>query len=158
MVVRHPFQRLISAFENKFNTSYNSGFYNSYAPEIISRARSQINRTSSPNEKLTFPEFIKYIVNLDQTNFKRAFNEHWRPISDLCFPCKIRFDFILKLESVETESNYLLKHILNISSIKFPHKSISPTVPPSLFKVLDVELIKKLITIYRKDFEIFNFL
>ena len=46
-------------------------------------------------------------------------NEHWMNFWELCFPCDIEYDFILKLESITEESNWLLDH-LNITKIKYP--------------------------------------
>ncbi len=40
-------------------------------------------------------------------------NEHWRPMSDFCAPCRIGYDFVLRFESLRGEER-VFKRVLGV--------------------------------------------
>ncbi len=55
---------------------------------------------------MTLSEFTQYIK---ETGDK---NQHWRPVYDLCQPCHVRYDRILKTETLDHDNEYvILNHL-----------------------------------------------
>ena len=57
----------------------------------------------------TFAKFLSHIVKDQNVVFK--YDEHWYPIYGLCRPCHVKFDFVLKVESLNEESIKLLDKV-----------------------------------------------
>ena len=88
-----------------------------------SRTNKKIFKTLIEPKGKKFKNFLK--LNLwkealtDHRRKSLPVNEHWMNFWELCFPCDIEYDFILKLESISEESEWLLSH-LNITEVKYP--------------------------------------
>ena len=67
-------------------------------------------------------------------------NAHWMNFWELCFPCDIEYDFILKLENITEESNWLLRH-LNITKIKYPKGYTHTGASYYLFLVFFIQVV-----------------
>eukprot|EP00116_Pleurobrachia_bachei_P008026 sb/3468288/ len=69
----------------------------------------------SPNNTFlsepTFPEFVRFIINAHEKRDKRAYNVHWRPISEWLDICQNDIDIIVKLENYKSEIPVLLEEI-----------------------------------------------
>lgn len=46
----------------------------------------------------TFPEFVSYL--LDEIKAKKELDMHWTPITNFCTPCQVKFNVIVKFESL----------------------------------------------------------
>ncbi|KAB7499755.1 hypothetical protein Anas_14603 [Armadillidium nasatum] len=73
LIVRHPFERLVSAFESK------------------------LIRIANNHDR-------EYFYNVDK------YDEHWRPISNLCHICSRDFDFVIKYENFHREFESLIQY------------------------------------------------
>ena len=60
-------------------------------------------------ETATFAEFLESIANHYPET--REQDIHWEPYWSACYPCDIQYDYILKLETIEEDSEWLLRHI-----------------------------------------------
>ena len=58
------------------------------------------------NHSATFEEFLKYYVSDEKMN------EHWELYNNLVIPCTYNYKYILKLEDIDNESNWLFKEWL----------------------------------------------
>ena len=95
MVVRHPFERILSAYRDKLedlarDIDARDGFYYTmYGKHIVAEYRQQEAKNST-EEKLgrepTWREFVTYLLNTHVTKF----DEHWMPIWVLCSLQKIK--------------------------------------------------------------------
>jgi hypothetical protein len=66
-----------------------------------------------------FDEFVRYIV--DPANKPSDFNFHWRPQFDLCLPCRINYDFVGHLETLQTDAHAVLTRLgPPASHVQFP--------------------------------------
>ena len=64
------------------------------------------NQTDETLRPATFSEFLEYYVNPNERQ-----NEHWISFASLAQPCMYKYTYILKLEDIEFESNWLFRHL-----------------------------------------------
>lgn len=98
LIVREPFERLLSAYRNKFEEGKNS-YYKVIAESIVRQYRIQPseNQSNAP----TFKEFLQYVVK------KEKQDEHWAPYWKFCTPCSHNaslFTLIVKLDTFERDA------------------------------------------------------
>ncbi|KAG7153689.1 Carbohydrate sulfotransferase 13-like 1 [Homarus americanus] len=132
IIVREPFQRLISAFRDKLETDRNE-FYN---------------------------EFIEYL--LDEEAHGRSPNEHWAPYYRFCSPCQVHFTYILHFETLTQDEAFLLKKVPGLSDVLKPQKLHNShtnydNVIHNYFRQLTRTQLQGLLDIYSKDFTIFGY-
>ncbi|KAJ8881098.1 hypothetical protein PR048_017571 [Dryococelus australis] len=167
IIVRHPFERLLSAYRDKLE--HRKGkmyYYERYGRQIVSlyrkRSPNSLTVLMQPREP-TFVEFVRYIVE------RRHFDEHWRPYHTECSPCTLQYQYILKTESLDSEEGYLVQ-ALGLQNLSSFHKASSHrihNVNPSgrtgsqqaqqYYSQVPPDLVKKLYEIYANDFEMFNY-
>lgn len=118
LFVRHPFDRLVSAFRNKLEDANaekdGTYFYKTYGRSIVERFRRNRNkdrRVENDNSvnvnsrrEPTFPEFVDYLLHTNPNDY----DEHWRPVALHCHVCQFKFDYIIKYEHFEDEINFLV--------------------------------------------------
>ena len=84
IVVRHPLDRLISAFTDRIlNTDTGQSKY--HTKRILKHGR------NSTQKKPTFNQFLSYIA-------AGGTDTHWSPYYKDCSPCQVQYDWIIKLE------------------------------------------------------------
>ena len=92
MVVRHPFERILSAYRDKLEDisrdleARDGYYYTVYGKNIVSEFRDKTDTNLTGIIEPTWREFVTYILNTPVTKF----DEHWMPIWMLCSPCIIR--------------------------------------------------------------------
>ena len=113
MVVRHPFERLLSAYRDKLEdlsrdieardgyyftmygkqVQYSTAQYSTvryyftmYGKQIVADYRDKADTNLTRVLEPTWREFVTYILNTPVTKF----DEHWMPMWMLCSPCIIR--------------------------------------------------------------------
>ncbi|KAG8225689.1 hypothetical protein J437_LFUL001721 [Ladona fulva] len=157
LFVRHPFERLLSAYRNKLEQHYLSSqyFQMRYGRQIIKRYRSNpSNESLMKGDDVTFQEFATYITSPDN-----SFNEHWKPIVDLCQVCLIDYDIVGKYDTLYEDAKFILKQI-GKSDVMFPHAIKPSGTGPQLkkyYNTLSQKIIKDLYEIYKLDFELFGY-
>uniref|UniRef100_A0A8C2KHL6 Carbohydrate sulfotransferase n=1 Tax=Cyprinus carpio TaxID=7962 RepID=A0A8C2KHL6_CYPCA len=159
--VREPFERLVSAYRNKFTRSYNTAFHKRYGTKIIRRHRvdPQAEALEKGND-VSFEEFVYYLVD-PQTQREEPFNEHWERVHSLCHPCLIHYDVVGKYETLVQDSRYILKLAGAEGEVKFPAMSKSTRTTGDMaakfFNNISPFYQKKLFNLYRMDFLLFNY-
>ncbi|XP_071455015.1 carbohydrate sulfotransferase 11-like [Hetaerina americana] len=174
MVVRHPFERLLSAYRDKLENSkvgLEHGvlhFYRKYGRHIVSKYR--FNRTLPRDTKVdeneeriepTFREFVRYLIDEDPT---RA-DDHWIPYYLFCTPCLLRYDAIAKVETMQRDQEYIIR-----SSGLLGEKGIQPrwrhqtrggrsagSKAKAYFSQLTAHEVMALYNKYSLDFELFGY-
>ncbi|CAG6022051.1 unnamed protein product [Menidia menidia] len=107
--VREPFERLVSAYRNKFTRSYNTAFHRRYGTKIVRRHRPDPRPEAlETGGDVSFEEFVYYLVD-PATRREEPFNEHWERVHSLCHPCLIHYDVVGKYETLEQDSRYVLQ-------------------------------------------------
>ncbi|XP_029949848.1 carbohydrate sulfotransferase 12-like [Salarias fasciatus] len=164
LFVRDPFVRLISAFRNKFGKP-NQVFYKRFGSVILRRYGGVSYLPDTAKEafaaglKPTFQQFITYLLD-PQTERRELFNEHWRQIYRLCHPCQVKYDFIGRLETLDTDAEQVLKLMKVDNLLHFPSAYQNLTVVSWVrdwFEQIPFEARRKLYKLYEPDFKLFGY-
>ncbi|XP_029378768.1 carbohydrate sulfotransferase 8-like isoform X2 [Echeneis naucrates] len=162
LFVREPFERLVSAFRDKFE-SPNSYYHPVFGRPIISRYRANATRTAlHTGAGVTFREFVQYLLDVHRPV---GMDIHWEPVSQLCHPCLLRYDFIGKFESLEDEANFLLRSVGAPRNLTFPDfkdrnplaERTSSRITQKYFSQLNATERQKAFDFYYMDYLMFNY-
>ena len=144
--VRHPFERIVSAYNGKVKSEK---FPNEYNYE-------------------SFPEFIEHRV-LKELESKQQLkvNIHWMPFIDRCYHCDIPYSVIGRIETFQEDVTYIimknnLQTILDLESAPFFHslnasKNDTKKETIDYFFQLNITQIQRLYQAYTMDFELFGY-
>ncbi|XP_034031882.1 carbohydrate sulfotransferase 8-like [Thalassophryne amazonica] len=162
LFVREPFERLVSAFRDKFE-SPNSYYHPVFGRAIISKYRANATRAAlRTGAGVTFREFIQYLLDVRRPV---GMDIHWEPVIQLCSPCLLRYSFIGKFESLEEEANYLLQSVGAPSNLTFPDfkdrnplaERTSSRITQRYFAQLNSTERQKAFDFYYMDYLMFNY-
>lgn len=161
LFVREPFERLVSAYRNKFTLRYNTSFHRRYGTKIVRRYRQNATEEAlRSGADVTFREFAEYLTD-PATQREGPLNEHWQTVHSLCHPCLIHYDLVGKYETLEEDADYVLKLAGAEAEVRFPAsgKSTRTTgeLAASYFKDISPVYQRKLYNLYRMDFLLFNY-
>ena len=87
--IRHPFERLVSAYEDKFVVNKNQEFIN----DVLNH-----NRVNGNNNHVSFGQFVNFVIDELLMDTMSEGSLHWWPYSKLCRMCDIKYSFIGRLE------------------------------------------------------------
>nr|XP_023026226.1 carbohydrate sulfotransferase 11-like isoform X2 [Leptinotarsa decemlineata] len=156
LVARHPFERLLSAYRNKFMDSLPSSkyFQSRYGRHIIRKYRPHATISDiKSGANVTFREFVLYLLK------EGAFsNEHWTPIYNLCLPCSLNYTFIGHYETISEDAKTIL-NMVGAPPITFPVTRYGHTKErlKYYFQQLSIHDIKALYKLYEPDFKLFGY-
>ncbi|XP_043189207.1 carbohydrate sulfotransferase 14-like isoform X1 [Amphibalanus amphitrite] len=161
MFVRHPLERLVSGYRNKFGNAPLDGYFPShFAADIKSRYGSG-NLTSVGNDirgdrRVTFEEFARWVS--DPNPAAGARNEHWAPMAGLCRPCDIAYTVVGKMETLLEDARLVLR-TANITSITFPvgFHSKTRSVAGDMLASLPKDVLRRVLSLYLEDFLVFGY-
>ncbi|XP_029993463.1 carbohydrate sulfotransferase 8 [Sphaeramia orbicularis] len=162
LFVREPFERLVSAFRDKFE-SPNSYYHPVFGRPIISRYRANATRTAlRTGAGVTFREFVQYLLDVRRPV---GMDIHWEPVSQLCNPCLLRYNFIGKFENLEEEANFLLQSVGAPRNLTFPDfkdrnplaERTSSKITQKYFAQLNSTERQKAYDFYYMDYLMFNY-
>ncbi|XP_023268242.1 carbohydrate sulfotransferase 8-like [Seriola lalandi dorsalis] len=162
LFVREPFERLVSAFRDKFE-SPNSYYHPVFGRPIISRYRTNATRTAlRTGAGVTFREFVQYLLDVHRPV---GMDIHWEPVSQLCNPCLLSYNFIGKFESLEEEANFLLQSVGAPRNLTFPAfkdrnplaERTSSIITQKYFSQLNATERQKAFDFYYMDYLMFNY-
>ncbi|XP_067009624.1 carbohydrate sulfotransferase 11 [Anabrus simplex] len=181
LVVRHPFERLLSAYRDKLENMQAGQehgtvhYYRKYGRRIVAKYRPGGNDTKTetllrpdqylwnPNQprpagvEPTFNEFVRYLLDTDLSNYA---DDHWIPYYLYCTPCLLKYDIIAKVETLQQDQVYVI-HSANLQNLIKPrwlHRTMNNTlVTKRYFSQLSTEQVHRLYNKYKLDFELFNY-
>ena len=161
MTVRHPFDRLVSAYKDKIVAL--SGIYAGglHARRIKERYR-DVNVTTGQRgkEHVTFAEFVRYVLDTKPDNM----DPHWRDYGRWCEPCRVRYDYVARMETLRSDSKAILPRFSTDDTL--PMENVRQTAEPyslqhgknvSLVGSIPARDVRRLLRLYRRDFEMFGY-
>ena len=150
--VREPFERLLSAYENKFV----KGRLEWQPIRRYSKAIVDNFKRIDPNsdDTVTFTKFIYYVSGV-------GFNKerHWETYDNLCHPCDIHYDFIGHFDHMPVEAPYILRQTGMDRVVTFSEFLTHNTSRKlhEKYATIPKEKIAELAKAFQKDFDMFNF-
>ena len=184
MVVRHPFERLVSAYRDKLER-IDQHYYEKYGKKIVYRFREKaietlgsdffdksnnygtflkVENDNRPNANLpSFWEFVQSVI------IKLNMDEHWQPMfqyCSVCHPIQLQVNpYILKFENLNQEQAAFIEDVgwrnaidntvqLNVN--RFAGMS-SEEITNLYFSNLSDNDIKNLYKVYKYDFLLFEY-
>lgn len=156
LIVRHPFERLLSAYRNKFTDNLPSSkyFQSRYGRQIIKKYRPTATATDlDSGANVSFPEFISFLLNEGVDT-----NEHWTPIYDLCLPCSLNYSFVGHYETLAQDAKTILD-MVGAPPLVFPVTKTGHTKDKlrEHFQQLSIFNIEHLYKRYFADFKLFGY-
>ncbi|XP_076249283.1 carbohydrate sulfotransferase 11 [Calliopsis andreniformis] len=175
LVVRHPFERLLSAYRDKLENSVAGRehgtlhFYRKYGAKIVQKYRGkdfskpredqvikQENIPPPAGNEPTFREFVKYLIDTDLASYG---DDHWMPYYLYCTPCAVDYDIVAKVETMWRDQIYTI-HKLSLQEVIKPrwrHSSGHTNASRIYFSQLNRELVEKLYEKFKLDFHLFDY-
>ena len=109
LVVRDPYERILSAFIDKF-LHKDPEFLDIYG-KLANKLRSQSKMTipSAIGSPLSFSDLIDIIIS--EFNAGNLLDQHWDTYENLCQTCNVKFDYIAKFDTYSTDSQHLVNRM-----------------------------------------------
>ena len=113
---------------------------------------------------ITLMEFLQYlIVTREEKGNAQSFDQHWRPITELCLPCSFTYDILIEHDKIAEESQMVLDYLQrnNKQNPPLDFKEYSPQTSTNVcnnaFKTVPMDMRKKVFEIYKNDFALFGY-
>lgn len=153
--VREPFERLLSAYRDKF-VGETTHLYEEMGKKIVHEVRGDTPEMErSIGERPSFGEFTSYIDRLSNSSLS---DMHWRPSHQTCYPCAINYDYVGYFDTIKEDADYILKRLGLDKEVEFPSfKSGTSKLLETHYSQIPLDRIIRLGEIYREDFEMFGF-
>lgn len=159
-MVRHPFERLISAYQDKILGSKGLPVWNQIRLLI-----------SSQFGDFSFPSFVKWhLSNSKKKNGDLCdrhssvvpcpSNPHWAPLHNRCDYCSVAYSVIAKLETFEDDLRYIgvLANVTFNNAVRENNaKENTSSIALDYFKQLKNEEVIALYEFYEDDFLMFGY-
>ncbi|XP_018009857.1 carbohydrate sulfotransferase 12-like [Hyalella azteca] len=184
LTVRHPFARLVSAFQSKVVawaeseemlqqlTSFTkiltvrhpfARLVSAFQSKVVAWAERKRNKLPLPPKPL-FKDFAEYLIETAKVPIMAvpeaydSFNNHWRPFFLVCGVCDLSYEYIVKMETWSDDLRYLLpKFHIEFEDQSYGDILNSTAIYFEYFKTLPESLILQLYEIYKIDFELFGY-
>ncbi|XP_033834087.1 carbohydrate sulfotransferase 10 [Periophthalmus magnuspinnatus] len=174
LIVRDPFERLISAFKDKFvlNPRFEPWYKLDIAPAIIRKYRrfhSDRGHQGPEEERgtgLRFDDYVRYLGDAEgRHRLDRQFGAHiihWLSYVELCAPCDITYDVIGHHETLEQDAAHILRAAGIEGLVTYPHippgiTMYNRTKVQSYFNSISKRDARKLYARYQGDFRLFGY-
>ena len=131
--VRHPVERLYSAWNQKFAKKH---WRVDYYKRKILHGNNIRNVTETETHVIGFDQFVDYFLktwelnpdlqylpsNFETSNRNKILeiDYHWHSLIINCFPCHVKYDYVAKLETAHQDSKRIIHEVFNRSDLFIP--------------------------------------
>ena len=136
-MVRNPIVRTLSAYRNKIEKPFDINHHDTFPEDIKQHILHLYRREEfyywlqSDYSSDIYPKFGEYVRWLSE--YPRClYNEHFKPVIEMCFPCAVSYDFYANFKSYDYDV-YALMHYLDIPMTYYPRVLAHPGHPTSKF-------------------------
>eukprot|EP00118_Oscarella_pearsei_P028557 m.2483 g.2483 ORF g.2483 m.2483 type:complete len:404 (+) comp8679_c0_seq2:385-1596(+) len=162
VVSRHPLHRVLSAYVDKYVYEPQYQYLMRYGRDMFKLFRSPkdpdywIGIKSGLGVK--FEEFLQFTTTPDRLYI----DDHWRPVSEFCQPCKVKYDYYVHAETSDEESDYLMRLFGVTKKVKLPkhNQSLLSRAGNQLeffYSQLPKNVLKRTLEAYGDDLSVFNY-
>ncbi|XP_071516745.1 carbohydrate sulfotransferase 11-like [Panulirus ornatus] len=182
MIVRHPLERLLSAYRDKMlRVGGSAGRFQSLQRKIAhsyTDPNSQLdptryNHTDDTDEKKhEHPTFTQFLMKVRddlnkawQTGGAHHVNMHWRPYWITCAPCHINYDLIARVETLDEDQEFIIRELdlqdvlMNVhahaSSFDLYNRTSEAT--KIYYGQVPLSLLQDVVRLYQYDFDIYGY-
>ena len=163
--VREPFERILSAYKDKF-------VYPQFPRPMLELHGRAILRTVRPNasqsaldklDDITFREFVEYLVTKGSDKTTPVMDWHWDNYVNICGMCAVNYDFIGHYETFDQdladfkEAAGLSPQQAQRFDARANNKSTTASSLLSYYSKIPSEWIDTLGRLYRANFEMFGY-
>jgi len=159
LTVRHPLVRILSVYRNKLESP--NKYYHEHLGRTIEHVIGGVPMEDTTGDYVTFKQFVTYLVG----GSPHEYEHHMRPVTYLCYPCEIHYDFIVRLETSYADylqvfyklrnardaKQYLLESMLYVKAETDKQRVIR------YYSQLPAELINSLQEKYHADMTFFGY-
>ena len=157
LFTRNPYERLFSAYKDKFVPPKDLAFKN-IEKKIF---RMFPNNLKNLERDATFEEFLEFVIHEHNIGGISDQHNHWRPVTKICLPCHIKYDFIGKMETLIEDSKYVMDLANMENKNLFPAKAGNSAHTRSLvekaYSNVHKTTLNRLYEIYKEDLEAFAY-
>lgn len=165
-ILRHPLERLLSAYIDKIEgslkkdgspSSYN--YFDRLKSAILNSTRQDSKEKISGNADVSFSVFIQWLVSQDYA----ALNEHFMPQYYNCEPCRMDYHFYGHFENFSEDANSILEQFkpglrLAMSEGYHSNERATSSLLSSYYAELPDSLKKALYTNFSLEFDFYHHL
>lgn len=148
--------------QNTLNNSDGKYFYKNYASQIVRTFRRTANNTITKvwNRDPTFSEFVEYLIATEPTKY----DEHWKPMHSYCHVCNIRYNFVLKYELFQEETESFIKYLIRKQALDLNFKlhwankiGTNEAITRKCLQQISHQQLQHIIEKYKYDFLLFDY-
>lgn len=164
--VREPFERLLSAYIDKFvyPRIEDQPILFAHGPKILKNFRPNATRRALQTlNDITFGEFIEYLVTKGGNSSTPVMEWHWDNYVNICGMCAVSYDFIGHYETYDQdlsdfkEAASLSPEQAELFNIHANNKSEAASSLLNFYSQIPLEWINGLRLIFRANFEMFGY-
>ena len=162
--VRHPFERLVSAYFDKV-IRIGDQWYKTVVSGIDVELNEKYRKVARQwyLEDHSFPSFVDLVLNKYAKG--KVLDIHWKPMNDHCDYCYFNYEFIGRMETFTEDVGYVIKknnleNKISINDSDFKsnaRKDPNATAKELFHKHLSKDQIDNLYQYYYMDFELFGY-
>lgn len=168
--IRHPFERLVSAFHDKFVTIQQMNLMQPFINYHLNRTgiKRPVDLSKSTLHKfvnVTFNSFVDFVLYENSLESKISPPSwHWWPSSDLCKVCEMEYDYLGTLETFHKDVSCILQEFPDYNILQEMKNKIKEKVNASghhnksmtmdYFSQLSKQTIIHLYEMFKVDFQL----
>lgn len=161
--VRELYERLTSAYRDKFTDKRIKEYLRQYKVNMLREYRKNLTKEQYfSGMGVIFKEFILFVITTYKEKSVTNVNEHWRPVTSICYPCHVHYNFIGHQETLNEDFIKVMKTI-NIKDTKmFPEANTKyeiklKTLIPEYYAQFSEDTLSKLYKTYKDNYKAFGY-